>query len=156
MQVAQGKVDPAVGTEYRRQQGVNGMSNSMGVFLEVPLPLANRNQGEIERARQEQRQANLRIRQMEIVVMGEVDVAYEQVKTAEGLMKSIEAEMLKEAQEVRKVTEFAYRRGQVTLLELLDAQRAQHETEHAFNAARAAYARSLYLLDAAAGRTVTQ
>jgi cobalt-zinc-cadmium efflux system outer membrane protein len=156
LQVAQGKVDPAVGTEYRRQQGVNGMSNSMGVFLEVPLPAANRNQGEIERARQEQRQANLRIRQLEVVVAGEVDVAHEEMLTAESLLKSIEGEMLKEAQEVRKVTEFAYRRGHVTLLELLDAQRAYHETEHAYIEARAAYARSLYLLDATAGRTVTQ
>lgn len=156
LQLAHAKVDPAIGTEYRRQQGVNGISNSMGVFLEVPLPVFNRNQGEIARARSEQRQALLRVRQLEIVIAGEVEVAHEQVLAADSLLRNIESEMLEQAQEVRKVTEFAYRRGHSTLLELLDAQRAHQETVHAYIEARAAYARSLYLLDSAAGRTVTQ
>lgn len=155
LQVAQAKSDPAVGTEYRRQQGVNGMSNSMGVFLEIPLPVFNRNQGEIVRARAEQSQAGLRVRQLEIEIAGEVDVAHEQVQTADSLVRSIEGEMLEQAQEVRKVTEFAYRRGNATLLELLDAQHAYNETLHAFIEARAAFARSLYVLDSAAGRMVT-
>lgn len=155
-QLAQAKVDPAVGTEYRRQQGVNGLSNSMGVFLEVPLPVFQRNQGEIERARQEQRQAELRIRQLEAVIAGEVDVAYEQAATALELLKNIEGEMMAQAQEVRRVTEFSYRRGHVTLLELLDAQQAYNETVMGFIEARAAYARTLYGLDSVAGRTVTQ
>jgi cobalt-zinc-cadmium efflux system outer membrane protein len=156
LQVAQAKADPAVGTEYRRQQGVNGTSNSMGVFLEIPLPVFNRNQGEISRDRLEQSQAGLRVRQIEIAIAGEVDVAHEQAMAAESLLRNIEGEMFEQAQEVRKVTEFAYRRGHATLLELLDAQRAHHETVYALIEARAAYARSLYLLDSAAGRTVTQ
>lgn len=155
-QLAQAKVDPTVGTEYRRQQGVNGLGNSMGLFLEIPLPVFQRNQGEIERARQEQRQAELRIRQMEAAVVGEVDVAYEQAAAALELLRNIEGEMMAQAQEVRRVTEFSYRRGHVTLLELLDAQQAYNETVLAFIEARAAYARALYGLDAAAGRTVTQ
>lgn len=156
LQLAQAKVDPVVGTEYRRQQGVNGLSNSLGFFVEVPLPVFNRNQGEIERARQEERQAGYRIRQMETMVAGEVDLAHDRVLTASGMLRNIEGEMLKQAQEVRSVTEFSYRRGNVSLLELLDAQRAYNETLLAFIEARAAYARSLYLLDSTSGRTVGQ
>lgn len=155
-QQAQAKVDPAVGTEYRRQQGVNGLGNSMGVFLEVPLPVFQRNQGEIERARQEQRQAELRIRQLETLIVGEVDVAHEEAAAAEELLRNIEGEMMEQAREVRRVTEFSYRRGHVTLLELLDAQQAYNATVQGFIEARAAYARTLYGLDSAAGRTVTQ
>jgi cobalt-zinc-cadmium efflux system outer membrane protein len=155
-QEAQAKVDAAVGTEYRRQQGVNGIGNSIGVFLAVPLPVFDRNQGEIERARQEQRQAGLRIRQLELLIGGEVEVAHEEVLTASTLLRNIEGEMLAQAQEVRRVTEFAYRRGHVTLLELLDAQHAYNQTVQGYIEARAAYARTLYVLDAASGKTVTQ
>ncbi len=155
-QQAQAKADPTIGAEYRRQQGVNGSSNSMGVFLSLPLPVFNRNQGEIERAIQEQRQAELRVRQQEVLISGEIDVAHEQALTAETLLRSIEGEMLAQAREVRRVTEFSYRRGHVTLLELLDAQHAYNETVQGYIEARAAYARSLYTLDSAMGRTVTR
>jgi outer membrane protein, heavy metal efflux system len=155
-QEAQAKVDASVGTEYRRQQGVNGMGNSMGVFLAMPLPVFNRNQGEIERARQEQRQIELRVRQLEVLIAGEVDVAHEQAVTAGALLRAIEGEMLGQAREVRRVTEFSYRRGHVALLELLDAQRAYNETVQGLIEARAAYARTLYALDSASGKTVTQ
>jgi outer membrane protein, heavy metal efflux system len=155
-QMAQAKVDPVVGSEYRRQQGVNGEANTAGVFLAVPLPVFNRNQGEIERARQEQRQTELRVRQLETLIAGEVGVAHEQMLTARSLLQSIEGEMLTQAVEVRRVTEFSYRRGHVTLLELLDAQRAYNETVQGHIEARAQYARSLYALDAVGGRTVTQ
>jgi len=50
LQLAQGKVDYTFGAEYRRQQGVNGRGNLLGLFFSVPLPVFNRNQGEIARA----------------------------------------------------------------------------------------------------------
>ncbi len=154
LQQSLAKVDPTVGAEYRRQQGVNGVSNSMGVFVEAPLPVFNRNQGEIERVRQELRQLELRIRQLEASIAGEVEMAYEQMQAAQSQLRSLEGDMLAKAQEVRRVTEFSYRRGYVSLLEMLDAQRAYNETLQAEIEARAAYARSLYALDSAAGRTV--
>ena len=50
--------------------------------------------------------------------------------------------------------EYSYRRGEATLVEFLDAQRAFNDTVQSYNAARADYARSLYGIDAvmAAGR----
>ncbi len=155
-QLAVAKADPTIGTEYRRQQGVNGTSNSMGFFVEFPLQVYSRNQGEIERARQQRRQAELRVRQLEIEVAGQVSVAHEQVMASSAMLSNVEGEMLAQAQEVRRVTEYAYRRGHTTLLELLDAQRAYNETLQGYNEARAAYARSLYELDSVTGRTVTQ
>jgi cobalt-zinc-cadmium efflux system outer membrane protein len=156
LQIAQGKVDYSLGTEYRRQQGINGKSNSLGFFLSVPLPLFNRNQGEIERARQEQRQIQLRIRALEASIVSELENAYEQFKTARLLLDNIESRMLSPARDVREITEFSYKRGSATLLELLDAERAFNETMQAHNEARAEYARSQYLLDAVSGRSVAK
>jgi outer membrane protein, heavy metal efflux system len=156
LQIAQGKADYSVGTEYRRQQGINGEGNSLGFFFSVPLPVFNRNQGEIERARQEQQQIQLRIRALEAAIAGEIENAYEQSMTARLLLDKIENRMLGPARDVREITEFSYKRGEATLLELLDAERAFNETMQAHNEARAEYARSQYLLDAVSGRSVTR
>ena len=65
LQIAQGKVDYTVGSEIRRQDGLAGRGNSLGLFFSTNLPIFNRNQGEIERARQEQQQIAARYRAME-------------------------------------------------------------------------------------------
>src|SRR5581483_5661449 len=66
-QLAQGKVDYTVGTEYHRQFH-NGNASSLGVFFSAPIPLFNKNQGEIERARQEMAQAEARVKALEASV----------------------------------------------------------------------------------------
>jgi cobalt-zinc-cadmium efflux system outer membrane protein len=154
LQTAQAKVDYTVGTEYRRQQGVNGKSNTLGLFLSAELPVFNRNQGEIERARQELKQSQARVRALESTIRSEVESAYDEWEASRDLLDGIEKKMLGEAREVREVTDYSYRRGEATLLELLDAQRAFNETMQAFNEARAEHARSLYLLDAVGGKAV--
>jgi outer membrane protein, heavy metal efflux system len=62
LQLAVGKVDYKVGTEYRRQQGLQGRGDSFGFFFSVPLPVFDRNQGEIERAQMERLQIEARWR----------------------------------------------------------------------------------------------
>jgi cobalt-zinc-cadmium efflux system outer membrane protein len=156
LQLAQGKVDYVVGTEYRRQQGLAGTGNSLGLFFSAPLPLLNRNQGEIERARQEHQQIELRLRGLEATIRSDVDTAYEQYSTAKGLLETIERDMLQQSQDVRQIMEYSYRRGEATLVEFLDAQRAFNETTQAYNEARAEYARSLYLIDSIAGKSVAR
>ena len=151
LQLAQGKVDYTVGTEYRRQQ-VNAKSNSVGFSFQFPLPVFNRNQGEIERARREEAQTALRVRAAETSITGEVDGAWQQFQTARELLENIEKNMLQQARDVREITEYSYRRGDSTLLELLDAQRAFNDTMQGYNEARAEYARNLYLLDSVAGK----
>jgi outer membrane protein, heavy metal efflux system len=144
-------VDFTVGTEYHRQYGyVQG--NSMGFFFSAPLPVFNRNQGEIERARREQQQIQARIHALEADIQTEVENAYQQYVTARDLLESIERDMLAQARDVRQITEYSYKRGEASLVELLDAQRAFNDTVQSYNEARAEFARNLYLIDAVAGR----
>jgi cobalt-zinc-cadmium efflux system outer membrane protein len=126
--------------------------DSLGVFFSVPLPFYNRNQGEIERARQEQAQIEARIHSLEQEIAAEVANAYEQFKTARALMKTIEGEMLDQSKRVREVIEFSYRRGEATFVELLDAQRTLNETMQGFNEARSEYAKSLFAIDSITGK----
>lgn len=154
LQLAQGKVDVTVGAGVNRQFGVKnfGGGNSVGVFLSVPLPVYNRNEGEIERARREQQQIAARIRALEQEISAEVENAHEQARTALGLLAKIETDMLERARQVREITDFSYRRGEASFVELLDAQRAYNETVQGFNEARAEYSRSLFLIDSITGK----
>jgi cobalt-zinc-cadmium efflux system outer membrane protein len=151
LQLAQGKIDYTVGTEYHREYH-NGNASAMGVFFQAPIPLFNRNQGEIERARQEARQAAARIKAMEASVDTEVRNAWTQYTTSRDLLTSIEQGLLEQAKDVRDTMDYSYRRGEASLVEFLDAQRAFNDARQSYNDARAEYARSLYAIDAIAGR----
>ncbi len=151
LQLAHGRVDYSFGTEYRRQEGLAGRGSSLGIFFQTNLPVFNRNQGEIERARQEELQAEARIRALEATIDNEVEVAYLRYRNAMTTLSRIEDSMLAKAKDMRQISEYSYRRGEATFLEFLDAQRAYNETMQAYNQARADFARSLYGIDAAIG-----
>jgi len=151
-QIAQGKVDYTIGAEYRRQQGLAGQGNSVGIFFSAPLPLFNRNQGEIARARQERQQIEARTRALEAVIRNELDTAWRQYDTARSLLTRIEGEMIGQARRVLAAMEYSYRAGEASLVEFLDAQRAFNDTMQGYNEARAEYARSLYLIDSTTGK----
>jgi cobalt-zinc-cadmium efflux system outer membrane protein len=153
LQLAQGKVDYTIGTEFHRQF-YNGTGSGLGIFFSAPLPVFNRNQGEIERARREQEQLQARMRALQADVRNEVRNAWVQYSTSRELLDSIERDMLAQAREVRVVTEYSYRRGEASFVEFLDAQRAFNDTMQSYNEARAEYARSLYLIDSISGKAV--
>ena len=123
------------------------MGNSLGFFFSAPLPVFNRNQGEVARAQQEISQAAAQVRAIEARVNGEVTGAWQQYSTSRDLLEDIEQRILAKAGDVRQTTEYSYRRGEATLVEFLDAQRAFNEVTQSYNEARANYARSLYLID---------
>ena len=147
LQIAQGRIDVHAGTEYRRQQAPSGMGNSLGFFVSAPLPVFNRNQGEIVRAQREIDQAAAQIRALEARVNNEVASAWQQYSASRSLLANVEDKMLIQARNVRQTTEYSYRRGEATLIEFLDAQRAFNEVMQTYNEARSSYARSLYLID---------
>ena len=151
-QIARGNVDYSFGAEYRRQQGLAGKGNSLGFFFSAPLPLFNRNQGEIARAREERRQIEARARALEAVIRNELDTAWRQYDTARSLLTRIEGEMIGQARRVLASMEYSYRAGEASLVEFLDAQRAFNDTMQGYNEARAEYARSLYLIDSTTGK----
>lgn len=155
LQLANGKVDFSVGTEFTRQSAWGVSGNSMGVYFSVPLPVFNRNQGEIARAQREIGLAGSRAVARERAIQAEVERAYRQYTVSKQLLTNIESEMLRKARSVRDTTEYSYRRGEASLVEFLDAQRAFNDANQTYNEARANYARSLYLIDSVSGMTTS-
>jgi outer membrane protein, heavy metal efflux system len=152
LQLANGKIDYTVSGEYHRVQGGGLVGNDYGIFFSAPLPIFNRNQGEIARARSQQQQLDAKTRALEADIAADLDAAFTEYTSARGIVERIEQTMLTQARDVRTTMEYSYRRGEASLVEFLDAVRAFNDTARSYNEARADYARSLYTLDALAGK----
>jgi cobalt-zinc-cadmium efflux system outer membrane protein len=156
LQEALGKVDYVVGAEYRRQQGTAGRSNSLGVFFSAPLPISNRNQGEIARADAERGQAERQIAARQAQIASDVRSALHEYETTRDLVATIEHDLLTPATHARDISAYTYKAGGATLLELLDAQRAFNDTMQSYVDARASLRRAVARLNAAVGTEVAQ
>lgn len=156
LQEALGRIDYTVGAEYRRQQGIAGRSNSLGLFFSAPLPLWNRNQGEIARAGAEREQAERQIAARRAQIAAEVRGTLHEYVTTRELVETIERDLLTPATHARDVSAYTYKAGGATLLELLDAQRAFNDTMQSYVDAQASLRRASARLNAAVGTEVTR
>ena len=156
LQIAQGRIDYTVGMEYRRQQGINGRSNSLGFFFSAPLPVSNRNQGEIARVQAEQERAKRSIRALENSIAGALRAAWQEFDTARQLVTELESTLLRPSEEARDTTAYVYRAGATNLVDVLDAQRAFNETMLILYDSQAAYLRARANLSAVVGVEVAQ
>ena len=156
LQQAIGHVDYVVGAEVRRQQGVAGQGNSLGFFFSTPLPLLNRNQGEIARAGAEGQQAERQTAARRAQISADVRSAFHEYLTTRDLVASIERDLLSPATHVRDTAAYTYKAGGATLLELLDAQRAFNDTMQTYVDSQASLRRAIARLNAAAGTEVVQ
>ena len=151
LQIAQGKVDYTVGSEYHNTQGITGPVSSMGFFFSAPLPVNNRNQGEIARARAEQSQIARSLAALQSQISGEVSTAYQEFEATRLLVADIERDLLKPSAEARDTTRYVYQAGASTLIDVLDAQRAYNETMSTYYDAEADFHRAAVRLAAVAG-----
>ena len=154
LQEAVGRIDYTVGAEYRRQQGIAGRSNSVGFFVTAPLPILNRNQGEIARAGAEHDQLTQQTAAIRAQILADVDIAYREYMTNRELVAAIERDLIQPATSARDISTYTYRAGGSSLLELLDAQRAFNDTMQSYLDAQAGLRRAVARLNAAVGMEV--
>lgn len=154
LQTAIARPDITTGLMYHNQYGYSN-GRTFGIFLSTELPIHERNQGEIARASRQAQQSGLRATALEASISTEVENAWQQLASARNLADRIRSSLLAEARQVRDITEFSYRRGEASLLEFLDAQRAHNDAMQSYNDARADLTRSLYLIEAISGKKVT-
>ena len=128
-----------------------GPDNTFGVGLSIPLRVFDRNQGEIERTRAEVERAD-HLRDAAInQVRAEVETALASVLSEREKVRRLGDQYLPRAERVRATVEFAYRRGGLSVLDLLDAQRTYRETALEHVRALGNYWNAVYQLEAAVG-----
>ncbi|MBS1801475.1 MAG: TolC family protein [Acidobacteria bacterium] len=117
--IAGGTTDPTLSTEYDR----NGIDNSFGVSVAVPLRIFDRNQGEKSRTRYEVESSRLAVTAARNQVVSDVDLAWMAFETSQRLAQRYNGHYLDEAGRVRDNLQFSYRNGNSTLLDYLSALR---------------------------------
>ncbi len=144
---ANGKQDITGTADYTHTGGLSTAS----LFFSMPLPVFDRNQGEIARSRYALTQAQeLKISASE-GVMTDVADAYEAVKSNQEVVELYTSGYLKQAQDSRDINEYAYHRGAASLLDFLDAERSYRATQLAYRQALASYMTALEQLKQAVG-----
>lgn len=128
-----------------------GSDNTFGVGVSVPLRVFDRNQGEIERTRAEVERADHLRDGAVSQARSEVETALASVLTEREKVRRLGEVYLPRAERVRATVEFAYRRGGLSVLDLLDAQRTYRETALEYTRALGNYWNAVYQLEAAVG-----
>ncbi|MHB8411316.1 MAG: TolC family protein [Candidatus Acidiferrales bacterium] len=144
---ANGKVDVTGTFDYTHVSGFNSSSTTVN----IPLPIFNRNQGEIARTNYAITQAQEAEQETSEQVMSDVQVAYETVHTNEQTLKIYQTGYLDEAKQSVDISEYAYKRGAASLLDFLDAERSYRDTELAYRQQLASYMLALEQLREAVG-----
>ena len=100
----------------------------LGFFVSAPLPIFNRNQGEIARAQADQERTRQSAAAVDIDVNTEVASAFREYESSRRLLLEIEQDLLEPARSARAGTTYTYQAGATSLLDVLDAQRAFNDT----------------------------
>jgi outer membrane protein, heavy metal efflux system len=144
---ANGKVDLTAGVGYSHLSN----QNTAGINFSLPLPFFDRNQGEIARTRYALTQAQEQESAASDTVLTDVRSGYESFVTNQKVVQLYTSGYLKQAQDSRDISEYAYKRGAASLLDYLDAERSYRSTQLAYRQALANYLVSIEQLKESVG-----
>jgi outer membrane protein, heavy metal efflux system len=125
--------------------------NTASFFVNFPLPIFNRNQGEIARTGYALTQAQELQQSASDTVLSDVANAYEAVRSNDEVVLLYSSGYLKQAQDSRDISEYAYKRGAASLLDFLDAERSFRSVQLAYRQALGSYMTALEQLKEAVG-----
>jgi cobalt-zinc-cadmium efflux system outer membrane protein len=124
-------------------------NNTFGIGISIPLFTNYYYEGEIRRAEVDLLSARDNLERVRALARGEIaarradlDAARERVQRFEGLL-------LKEAQRAAEAAEYAYNRGAIGVMDLLDSRRQLYATRLEASSTQADYAKSLATWQAA-------
>ena len=142
-----GKQDITVSTNYSHVNALSAVTFSVS----MPLPIFDRNQGEIARTRFAMTQAQEQHVAARGQVLTDVKDAYEGLLESDRVVRYFRTGYLEASQRSRDISEYSFRRGATALLDFLDAERTYRATQLAYRQAVAAYLQALEELKEAVG-----
>jgi cobalt-zinc-cadmium efflux system outer membrane protein len=127
LHLARAYAHPNLGTtvDYTHLQAMNQLS----AYATIAIPIFDRNQGNIARASAQITQAEEQERAADQLVLTQVRSAYAQQQSALQVVRLYRSGYLNEAQQSLSISEYAYLRGDTSLLNFLDAERSYRTVE---------------------------
>lgn len=144
---ANGKVDVTGALTYTHVSD----ENTLGVTVSFPLPVFDRNQGEIARTLYARAAATETAYATNDTVLTDVDSAYAALGSNQEIVNLYIGGYLKQAKDSRDISEYAYHRGAASLLDFLDAERTYRATQLGYRQALASYMTAVEQLKQAVG-----
>jgi cobalt-zinc-cadmium efflux system outer membrane protein len=121
------------------------------IFASFPLAIFDRNQGEIARTKYALTQSQEQQQSASDAVLSDVANAYASVRSNDEVVQLYTSGYLKQAQDSRDISQYAYKRGAASLLDYLDAERSYRAIQLAYRQALASYMTSIEQLKEAVG-----
>ncbi|HEX4346956.1 MAG TPA: TolC family protein [Vicinamibacterales bacterium] len=133
-----------------------GSLNALGFGISIPIPIHDRNQGNIAHSQIAIHQASEQEAQAHSTVLTDVSGAFATYQTNEKILGMFESGYLDQARQSLDISNYVYQQGNGNLLDLLDAERTYRATELAFRQALAAYMTSVEQINFVVGKQVMQ
>ena len=144
---ANGKVDVTASVNYTHVAD----QSTASFFVNFPIPVFDRNQGEKLRTGYALTQAQEQQLSASDTVLSDVSNAYESLRSNAEVVQLYVSGYLKEAKDSRDISEYAYKRGAASLLDFLDAERSNRAVQLAYRQALASYMTAVEQLKQAVG-----
>ncbi len=141
LEQSQAKQDVTVGGGVRFLR--EGSDAAFVAGVSVPLPVRNRNQGNIRAARETLAGAEQSLRAIEIELRASFTAAWQELKTAHATAQNLRRDILPANEEAFTVVRRAYESGELPLIDVLDSQRALAAVRREILEAESAYALAL-------------
>jgi cobalt-zinc-cadmium efflux system outer membrane protein len=147
LQKANGKMDITGTFNYSH----TAAASSGSFFYSMPLPIFNRNQGEIARAQYAITQAREQASETTQQVSTDVATAFANLQTNDQIIQLYQGGYVDQAKQSRDISEYAYRKGAASLLDCLDSERTYRANQLAYRQALASYMLALEQMRQATG-----
>lgn len=119
--------------------------------ISIPLKFSNKYKGDLKAAQYSIQQSATQYKQVRLQIQTEVTQAYFNYKAAQKQVAQFKTGLLSEAQKVLTGKIYSYKRGETSLLEVLNAQRTYNDLQQNYYQALFNYAATLITFEQAAG-----
>jgi cobalt-zinc-cadmium efflux system outer membrane protein len=156
--IANGSTDPTFSGWYTHNASTNNPNGpeTIGASVSIPLRIFDRNQGEKQRTQIDIDRSQQSSEATRAQVFGDVDTAYELVRSNIALLKPYKAKYNDQALRVRDTVTYAYEHGGASLMDFLNAQSDFRQVQLAYAQLIGSYLTAVGQLNLAVGREVIQ
>lgn len=127
-------------------------ATSWALGLTVPMPLYNRNQGNIERARINVKQSQIELAAIERAVQNEVVQAAKEYEVTARIVKRIRNEIVATSEKVKDDRFILFQSGEANVVSYLEAQRSHNDNVKAYLDTAVRHRRAMLNLNTAVGQ----
>ncbi len=144
--------DVTIGVQLERYPGFGGTGNTIGVGASIPLFLGNDYRGDIAHAASDREVAAETAAKVRAAALADAANARADLETAERKVRTYREGLLDAAQSAARSADFAFDRGALGVMDLMDARRTLLSTRLDALGAEADFARARAAIDAVSTR----